>query len=337
MALQLLHHLGASASGELVVNVDEHPAHPIVVGDLEVESLVDVALAPAHPIVVDVVLRHQHPSVLHDVHPARALDQLPSAVGDEAANILVHGGLHYPALPSLQGLLHCHGGDVPAVLWVGVHVGVKLGQVDASLGIVMQCGAVDTLQARETDARRCHTDGEFGMALPLEVILLGIRAQWLLEHPSRPASPRPVRYEGDVDEEVDGGNQVGSQGKRSLRGVIRAADVGVGEMEARGLRSTTAAGSSLGDAGGQRRSPQRSGVGPTSATHMSVGQDGGIALAYGYFKFSQDKIAMPKLLEGQYDLLTWKESIEPQLEITGLKKFVDDVVLASDEDDAKLW
>ncbi|CAI5475150.1 unnamed protein product [Closterium sp. Yama58-4] len=199
----------------------------------------------------------------------------------------------------------------------------------------------DTLQARLDDVRARHAAGEYGGAT-LEVMLFGTRVQWAREHPTTrteadglPATPRPARNEGGVDDQVDGGNQVGSEGSTRLRGVIRAADFGVGGMQARVQRSA-AAGSSNGNIDGRRISPQRSGARPTSATHASAGRDGGIAPAYGYFKFSPDKIAVPKPLEGRHDLITWIESIEPQLEIAGLKKFVDGKVEMPDEDDSEM-
>ncbi|CAI7881828.1 unnamed protein product [Closterium sp. NIES-54] len=94
-------------------------------------------------------------------------------------------------------------------------------------------------------------------------------------------------------------------------------------MQERVQRSTTGAGSSHSDVGGQRCSPRRSGVGPMSVTHASAGWGGGIAPAYGYFKFSPDTITVPKLLEGRHEFITWTGSIEPKLEIGLLKSFAD--------------
>ncbi|CAI7885417.1 unnamed protein product [Closterium sp. NIES-54] len=76
--------------------------------------------------VVDAVLGRQHPLVLHDVHPAWAFDQLPSAHANEATDLFFHGGLHHLALPARHRLLHHPRGDVPAVFGVGMHVGVEL-------------------------------------------------------------------------------------------------------------------------------------------------------------------------------------------------------------------
>ncbi|CAI7783340.1 unnamed protein product [Closterium sp. NIES-53] len=52
---------------------------------------------------------------------------------------------------------------------------------------------------------------------------------------------------------------------------------------------------------------------------------GGIAPTYGYFKFSPDRITVAPL-QGRRDLITWRESIEPQLEVAGLKGFADSTV-----------
>ncbi|CAI7901199.1 unnamed protein product [Closterium sp. NIES-54] len=171
----------------------------------------------------------------------------------------------------------------------------------------------DTLQARLDAVRACHDGGGYSEA-DLEILFLGTRAQWAREHPpphaeadGASASPRPVHNEGD------------------------------GSNVAQVLRSTAAADSSNGNKNGRRHSPQRSGVRPISATRVSAGRDRGIVPAYGYFNFSPNKIAVPKLLEGRNDLITWTESLEPKLEIAGLKKFVDENVLAPDEEDVELW
>ncbi|CAI7891238.1 unnamed protein product [Closterium sp. NIES-54] len=55
----------------------------------------------------------------------------------------------------------------------------------------------------------------------------------------------------------------------------------------------------------------------------SMTRDKGIAPNYGFFKFTPDKIVVPRPLEGRHDLSTWVESIEPQLEIAPLKHFID--------------
>ncbi|CAI6002187.1 unnamed protein product [Closterium sp. NIES-65] len=108
---------------------------------------------------------------------------------------------------------------------------------------------------------------------------------WATEHPSRPASPRPVNNEGGVDVGVNaGGGQVGSSGGGTSRqrGVIHAGEVG--GVQARGMQSSAAAGSSQGDVGGRR-----SGLSPMSASQVTAG---GIAPSYGYFKFTPDRISI---------------------------------------------
>ncbi|CAI7916801.1 unnamed protein product [Closterium sp. NIES-54] len=190
--------------------------------------------------------------------------------------------------------------------------------------------------AREAGVRARHEAGGYGEA-DLEILLLGTRAQWAREHsPPRveadgaSASPRPVHNEGD------GGDVVGG-GSTRVRGVIWPADGSGGGMQAQVLRLSTTGGSSNVNIDGRRQSPLRSGVRPTSATHLSAGRDEGIAPACGYFQIWPDKIVVPKALEGRHELITWIESIEPQLEITGLKKFVDGNVATPDADDFELW
>ncbi|CAI7853338.1 unnamed protein product [Closterium sp. NIES-54] len=69
-----------------------------------------------------------------------------------------------------------------------------------------------------------------------------------------------------------------------------------------------------------------------STTHVS---GGGIAPAYGYLKFTLDKVTVTPL-QGQQDLITWKEAIEPQLEVTGLKGFADGIMSIPHEDEVEL-
>ncbi|CAI7805927.1 unnamed protein product [Closterium sp. NIES-54] len=163
----------------------------------------------------------------------------------------------------------------------------------------------DTLEARLDDATRHHKNGEFGTVLALEVVLLEIRAKWATKHPSWPASPRSVRNEGGVNEEVGGGAQVSGSVGTKKRGVIKV-DGGVDRSEARVQRSTAAVGSSHTNVDGQRRSPQRSIGKPTLTTHVMAG---GIAPA---------------------------EAIEPQLKIAGLMGFADGNVPTPDADDVEL-
>ncbi|CAI7874364.1 unnamed protein product [Closterium sp. NIES-53] len=102
--------------------------------------------------------------------------------------------------------------------------------------------------------------------------------------------------------------------------------------QARVQRSTATAGSSRADDDGRRRSPLRSGGGFSATTHVTAG---GIAPTYGYFKFSPDRITVAPL-QGRRDLITWRESIEPQLEVAGLKGFADGTVQIPPVDDVGL-
>ncbi|CAI7772090.1 unnamed protein product [Closterium sp. NIES-54] len=195
---------------------------------------------------------------------------------------------------------------------------------------VANAGVADTLEARLADARKRHADGEYG-TIPLLIVELGIRSQWATEHPSRPVSPRPVQNEGGVDDEVDGAARVNGNIGTKQRGVIKVVD-GVDMSKARVQRSTASAGSSCADDDGRRRSPLRSGGGLSATTHVTAG---GIAPTYGYFKFSPERIKVAPL-QGRRDLITWRESIEPQLEIAGLKSFADGIVPIPPVDNVEL-
>ncbi|CAI7778007.1 unnamed protein product [Closterium sp. NIES-53] len=192
------------------------------------------------------------------------------------------------------------------------------------VGAVGDAGVVDTLEAQLEDARRRHEANEYGPNLPLAVIKAGIHSVWAEEHPARPASPRPVNNEGGVDVGVNaGGDQVGSNvgGTSRQRGVIHADEVG--GVQARGMWSSAAAGSSQGDVGGRQSS-----FSPMSATHVTAS---GIASSYGYFKFTPNRISFTPLLVGRPDILTWKEAIEPQLEMAGLIGFARGTVAMPEE------
>ncbi|CAI5991678.1 unnamed protein product [Closterium sp. NIES-64] len=181
------------------------------------------------------------------------------------------------------------------------------------VGVVGDVGVVDTLEAWLENARRKHESNEYGV-LPWPVVEAGLCSMWATEHPSRPASPRPVNNEGGVDVGVNaGGGQVGSNagGTSRQRGVIHAGEVG--GVQARGVQSSAAAGFSQGDVKGRQ-----SGLSPMSATQVTAG---GIAPSYGYFKFMPDRISVTPALVGRPDILTWKEAIEPQLEMAGLIGF----------------
>ncbi|CAI7906368.1 unnamed protein product [Closterium sp. NIES-54] len=108
----------------------------------------------------------------------------------------------------------------------------------AMVDSVADMGVVDTLEARLDDARKRHADGEYG-TIPLTIAELGIRAQWATEHPSRPASPRLVRNEGGVDDEVNGGARVSGNNGTKQRGVIKVdggVDRGQARVEVAGLK-----------------------------------------------------------------------------------------------------
>ncbi|CAI7751654.1 unnamed protein product [Closterium sp. NIES-54] len=187
-----------------------------------------------------------------------------------------------------------------------------------------------TLEARLADARKSHEDGEYG-SVPWAIAELGIWAQWVTDHPSRPVSPQLVRNEGGVDDEVDGGAQVSGNNGTKQGGVIKV-DGGVDRSWARVRRSTAAAGSLRADVDGRRRSPLRSGGGLSATTHVTASR---IAPAYRYFKFSPDRITVAPL-QGRRDLITYRESIEPLLEVAGLKGFADGTVPTLPVDDVEL-
>ncbi|CAI7807630.1 unnamed protein product [Closterium sp. NIES-53] len=53
--------------------------------------------------------------------------------------------------------------------------------------------------------------------------------------------------------------------------------------------------------------------------------------SYGFFKFTPDRISVNPLLVGRPDILTWKEAIEPQLEMAGLIGFARGTVATPSE------
>ncbi|CAI7812682.1 unnamed protein product [Closterium sp. NIES-54] len=195
-----------------------------------------------------------------------------------------------------------------------------LALLDAMVDPVANAGVADTLEARLADARKRHEDGEYG-SIPWAIAELGIRAQWATEHPFRPVSTQPVRNESGVDDEVDGCARVSSNNGTKQIVVIKV-DGGVDWSQARVQRSTATASSSRADVNGRRRSPLRSGGGLSATTHVMADR---IAPAYGYLKFSLDWITVVPL-QGRRDLITWRESIEPQMEVAGLKGFADGTV-----------
>ncbi|CAI5484709.1 unnamed protein product [Closterium sp. Yama58-4] len=69
-----------------------------------------------------------------------------------------------------------------------------------------------------------------------------------------------------------------------------------------------------------------------SATQVTAG---GIAPSYGYFKFTPDRILVTPPLTGRPDILTWKEAIEPQLEMAGLINFARGTLESPDDPDLR--
>ncbi|CAI7901617.1 unnamed protein product [Closterium sp. NIES-53] len=195
---------------------------------------------------------------------------------------------------------------------------------------VVEAGVANNLEARLADARKRNENGEYEK-FPLAIVELGIRAQWATEHPSHPASPRPVRNKGGVDGEVAGGARVSGSNGTKKRGVIKV-DGGVDGSQVRVQQTMAAAGSSRVEVNGRHHSPLRSGGGLSATTDVTAG---GIAPAYGYFKFSPDTITVTPL-QGRRDLITWRESIEPQLEVAGLKGFANGTVPIPPKDDVEL-
>ncbi|CAI7918580.1 unnamed protein product [Closterium sp. NIES-54] len=170
------------------------------------------------------------------------------------------------------------------------------------------------LEAQVAALRERHSGGEISVA-DLELMIEGASAKWARDHP-------PPRAEAKIESASHRaeGKTVNIDGNESAR-VTR------GEMQGAPLR--------CGDAHGRRNLARPSGGGPSWMANASTVRDGGIAPEYGYFKFSPDKIVVPKLLEGRHGLTTWVESIEPQLGIAQLKKFVDGTVEVPLEDDAE--
>ncbi|CAI7842387.1 unnamed protein product [Closterium sp. NIES-53] len=183
------------------------------------------------------------------------------------------------------------------------------------VGAVGDAEVVDTLEAWLEGPRRSHEANEYGPNLLFELIKAGIRSAWAEEHSARPASRRPVNNEDGIDVGVNaGGDQVGSNagGTSRRRGVIYADEVG-------GMRSLAAAGSSQGKVGGRQSN---------LSTHVTAV---GIAPSYNYFKFTLERISVTPLLVGRPDILTWKEAIEPQLEMAGLIGFARGTVATPEE------
>ncbi|CAI7813593.1 unnamed protein product [Closterium sp. NIES-53] len=169
---------------------------------------------------------------------------------------------------------------------------------------VTNAGVADTLEARLADARKHHTDGEHG-TIPLLIVELGIRLQWATEHPSRPDSPRLVRNEG-------------RRWRRQESGASAAVDGDCRQLASQRRWSTSLS---------------------SMKRWWALGDDACVSgrdcTDVGYFKFSPDRITVA-LLQGRRDLITWMESIEPQLDVAGLKGFADGTVPIPPVDDVGL-
>ncbi|CAI7840357.1 unnamed protein product [Closterium sp. NIES-53] len=223
--------------------------------------------------------------------------------------------------------LACH---LSAVLARLLYATLASASIVTMVDPVAIAGVSDTLEARLADARNRHADGEYG-TIPLLIVELGIRSQWATEHPFRPDSPRPVRNEGGVVDKVNDDARVSGNDGTKQRGVLKV-DGGVDRSQARVQRSTAVAGSSCADVDGRRHCPLQSSGGLSATTHVTAG---GIAPTYRYFKFLPDQISVAPL-QGRRDLITWRESIEPQLEVAGLKGFADGTVPIPPVDDVEL-
>ncbi|CAI7904629.1 unnamed protein product [Closterium sp. NIES-54] len=131
---------------------------------------------------------------------------------------------------------------------------------------------------------------------------------------------------------VDGGNSDdeeldGLMSRGVLRGPTRFSTASVGGVQERVHRAAASREhANVGRrsiAGGGNAEEYDSEAMPGVTPIGSMSRDEGIAPNYGYFRFTPDKIVVPRPLEGRHDLSTWTESIEPQLEIAQLKRFID--------------
>ncbi|CAI7806945.1 unnamed protein product, partial [Closterium sp. NIES-53] len=124
------------------------------------------------------------------------------------------------------------------------------------------------------------------------------------------------------DDELDG-----LMSRGVLRGPTRFSTASVGGVQERVHRAAASREhANVGRrsvAGGGNAEENNSEAMPGVTPIGSMSRDGGIAPNYGYFRFTPDKIVVPRPLEGHHDLSTWTESIEPQLEIAQLKRFID--------------
>ncbi|CAI7872169.1 unnamed protein product, partial [Closterium sp. NIES-53] len=189
------------------------------------------------------------------------------------------------------------------------------------------------LRALEEDLVARHSRGEIS-DIEYELMLEGLRSRRRREHPS----PRVENVEQAAggtsawDMAVDGGNSDdeeldGLMSRGVLRGPIRFSTSSVGGVQERVHRAAASREhANVGRrsvAGGGNAEEYDSEAMPGVTPIRSMSRDEGIAPNYGYFRFTPDKIVVPRPLEGRHDLSTWTESIELQLEIAQLKRFID--------------
>ncbi|CAI7876225.1 unnamed protein product, partial [Closterium sp. NIES-53] len=189
------------------------------------------------------------------------------------------------------------------------------------------------LRALEEDLVAHHSRGEIS-DIEYELMLEGLRSRRCREHPS----PRVENVEQAAggtsawDMAVDGGNSDdeeldGLMSRGVLRGPTRFSTASVGGVHERVHRAATSREhANVGQrsvAGGGNAEEYDSEAMPGVTLIGSMSRDEGIAPNYGYFRFTPYKIVVPRPLEGRHDLSTWTESIEPQLEIAQLKRFID--------------
>ncbi|CAI7873257.1 unnamed protein product [Closterium sp. NIES-54] len=131
---------------------------------------------------------------------------------------------------------------------------------------------------------------------------------------------------------VDGGNSDdeeldGLMSRGVLRGPTRFSTASIGGVHERVHRAAASRErANVGRrsvAGGGNAEEYDSDAMPGVTPIGSMTRDEGIAPNYGFFKFTPDKIVVPRPLKGRHDLSAWVESIEPQLEIAQLKRFID--------------
>ncbi|CAI7864421.1 unnamed protein product [Closterium sp. NIES-53] len=154
------------------------------------------------------------------------------------------------------------------------------------------------LEAQVAALRERHSRGKISDA-DMELMIKGAHSKWACDHP-------PPRAEAEIESaspraEGENVNIDGNEGARltsgEMRGAVRVHTASVGGTQAQVLRSAAAA-SARSDAHGRRNPARPSGGGPSWTANAST-------------------------------------SIEPQLQIAQLKKFVDGTVEVQPEDDAE--